>query len=265
MFVPNGRADRTVVVVDSKRTETAELADIFIEVSSEKQFEMIWTLRGLLKGIQLTPGLIAGTDIATGSDFVDRMKACRCGVFFFGLGLARNPTGHRDVEALLRLTRDLNAHTRFHARRMRIHGDVTGADTVLCWQTGYPFGVNLSRGFPRYNPGEFTANDMLERGEVDACLLVGGESLPEMTAKARKHLNRIPTILLEYPTVTTHFQPTIQFTTSVYGIHLPGTAYRMDEIPIPLRPVLPSRYPSDADVLHGIIGNLSSDQDDNRQ
>jgi formylmethanofuran dehydrogenase subunit B len=148
--------------------------------------------------------------------------------------------------------RELNAHTRFHARRMRIYGDVTGADTVLCWQTGYPFSVNLSRGYPRYNPGEYSANDLMERGEVDACLLVVGESLPEMSAKARAHLNQILTILLEYPTVEPLFQPSIRFTTSVYGVHLPGTAYRMDEVPIPLRQVLPSKYPSDTDVLRAI-------------
>ncbi len=252
MFVPNGRKDRTIIVVDSELTESAKTADIFIQVERNHDFEMLWTLRGLLHGIQPAANSNTGVALETLIDLTKRMKACRCGVFFFGLGLARKRLGHQNVEALLRLTRELNAHTRFHARRMRIHGDVTGADTVLCWQTGYPFSVNLSRGYPRYNPGEYSANDLLERGEVDACLLVGGESLPEMSAKARDHLNQIPTILLEYPTVEPLFQPSIRFTTSVYGVHLPGTAYRMDEVPIPLRQVLPSKYPSDTDVLRAI-------------
>ena len=107
-------------------------------------------------------------------------------------------------------------------------------------------------GYPRYNPGEYSVNELLERGEADACLLVGGESVPQMTAKARDHLNRIPTILLSYPTVEPQFPQSIKITTSVYGIHLPGTAYRMDEVPIPLRQILPSKYPSDADVLLAI-------------
>jgi formylmethanofuran dehydrogenase subunit B len=251
-FVPGGRADRTVVLVDSQRTESTEHADIFLQVPSDRQFETIWTMRGLLRGMQPQMGVDLGVELAAVVDLVQRMQACRCGVFFFGLGLARKPTGHREVEALLSLTRDLNAHTRFYARRMRMHGDVTGADSVLCWQTGYPFGVNLSRGYPRYNPGEYTANEMLERGEVDACLLVGGESLPEMTDRARSRLSQIPTVLLDYPTVERHFAPIVQLTTAVYGVHLPGTAYRMDEIPIPLRKVLSSDYPSDADVIEAI-------------
>ncbi|HSG69762.1 MAG TPA: formylmethanofuran dehydrogenase subunit B, partial [Planctomycetaceae bacterium] len=157
-----------------------------------------------------------------------------------------------NVEALLRMVADLNDHTRFHARRMRIPGDVTGADTVLCWQTGYPFSVNLSRGYPRYNPGEFSANELLERREVDACLLVGSEGIEKMSSRAVEHLRTIPTIVLDHPTVQTPIAASVRFTTAVYGIHLPGTAYRMDEVPIPLRQVLTTAYPSDADVLSQI-------------
>ena len=87
------------------------------------------------------------------------MKSCQQGVVFFGLGLSMRGLGHRSVEALLLLVRELNDFTRFYARRMRVQGDVTGADTVLAWQTGYPFSVNLGRGYPRFNPGEFSARD----------------------------------------------------------------------------------------------------------
>ena len=140
-------------------------------------------------------------------------------------------------------------YTRFCARRMRIPGDVTGADMVLAWQTGYPFSVNLARGYPRYNPGEFSAQEMLEREEVDACLLVGSEGVARFSEQASAYLRRIPTIALDYPTVESLIVPTIRFTTAVYGIHQPGTAYRMDGIPIPLRAFLPTDYPSDCEVL----------------
>jgi formylmethanofuran dehydrogenase subunit B len=42
----------------------------------------------------------------------------------------------------------------------------------------------------------------------------------------------------------------------VYGIHRPGTAYRMDEIPIPLKGFLPSPYPSDDEILQQILEQL---------
>jgi formylmethanofuran dehydrogenase subunit B len=171
---------------------------------------------------------------------------------FFGLGLSMNVLGHRSVEALLSLVSELNDYTRFYARRMRVQGDVTGADSVLAWQTGYPFSVNLARGYPRYNPGEFSAQDMLERAEADACLLVGSEGVDRFSPAAKAQLGRIPTIALDYPTVDSIIPPTVRFTTAVYGVHLPGTAYRMDEIPIPLRACLSTHYPSDCDVLRMI-------------
>jgi formylmethanofuran dehydrogenase subunit B len=147
---------------------------------------------------------------------------------------------------------DLNRHTRFYARRMRIPGDVAGADSVLCWTTGFPFSVSLARGYPRYNPGEYSASEVLERNEADACLLVGSEGVAALSESARARLVRIPTIVLDYPNETCPFTPAVSFTTAVYGVHLPGTAYRMDETPIPLRPVLPTDFPSDADVLLAI-------------
>jgi len=88
-------------------------------------------------------------------------------------------------------------------------------------------------------------------------VLVGSETIEQFSASARAHLARIPTIVLDYPEVETPFQPTVRFTTAVYGVHRPGTAYRMDEIPIPLRAFLSSSYASDAKVLNEITRRLS--------
>jgi len=130
---------------------------------------------------------------------------------------------------------------------------VAGADSVLAWQTGYPFGVNLSRGYPRYNPGEFTGPEMLARGEVDVCLIVGGETASDFPAAALDRLRQIPVILLDAPGVEPIVPAAVAFTTAVYGVHRPGTAYRMDEVPIPLRVILPTDYPSDGEVLGELL------------
>jgi formylmethanofuran dehydrogenase subunit B len=259
MFVPRGRSDRTVILVDEKENSTRALADHFVRIEPDRHFEAIWTLRCLLRGIEPEPNTELGADIEALRDLCERAKSCRCGVFFFGLELAQSRLGHLSVDGLLRLVAELNAHTRFHARRMRMQGDVTGADTVLCWQTGFPFAVNLSRGYPRYGPDEFSAQQMLERGEVDACLFVGTEGVVQISSKARAHLARIPTIALDYPTIKSSIEPTIRFTTSVYGIHRAGTVYRMDEVPIPLRALLPPKYASDAEILDRIADRLRAD------
>ena len=133
--------------------------------------------------------------------------------------------------------------------RMRVQGNVVGADSVLLWQTGYPFAVNMARGYPRYGPGEFSAHGLLERGEAEACLLVGSETLSCLSPKALAHLRQIPTGVLDSPEVESGVLANVLFRTAIPGIHAAGTAYRMDGVPVPLRAVLPTDYPRDQDVL----------------
>lgn len=248
-----GREDRTLVVVDISPTATSALADVFIQPQPGSDFEILWALRAMVRGLDLEWGdAIGGVTISQLHDLAARMKSCRVGVAFFGLGLTRHPQGHRTVEALLRLVTDLNDHTRFHAKRMRIPGDVAGADSVICWQTGYPFAVNLQRGYPRHNPGEYSANELLERHEVDACVLVGSEGTSLLSPLAQSWLQSIPTIMIDYPSAVLPFQPHVQLTSAIYGIHRAGTAYRMDEVPLPLRAILPTQYPDDAELLTAI-------------
>ncbi len=248
-FLPGGRHDRTVVAIDVHPTETSAAADLYIQVEPGRDFEALWTLRMLLQGQSPPPTAATGIPVDVLSDLVDRMRRCKYGVVFFGFGLSRGRHGHSTVEALLKLVRELNQHARFSVRRMRGSGDVTGADMVLAWQTGYPFSVNLARGYPRYNPGEYSAQTLLERREVDACLLVGGHGIQRFSAAARSFLDIIPTIVLDSPVADVPIQPTIRFTTAIYGIHAAGTAYRMDEVPLPLKAFMPSECPTDAEVL----------------
>ena len=244
------------MVIDIQPTETSAVADLFIQVEPERDFEALWTLRMLLQGQSPLPGATTGIPLDVLADLLDRMRRCKYGVVFFGFGLSRGRHGHCTVEALLKLVRELNQHTRWSVRRMRGSGDVTGADMVLAWQTGYPFSVNLARGYPRYNPGEYSALALLERREVDACLFVGSHGIQRFSDAARSFLREIPTIVLDSPTADVPIQPTVRFTTAIYGIHAAGTAYRMDEVPLPLAAFLPSDLPTDAQVLTEIQNRI---------
>ena len=73
------------------------------------------------------------------------MKQAKYGVILFGMGLTMTRGKHLNSYALLALARDMNAHTRFVCKPMRGHGNVTGADNVVTWRTGYPFAVNMAR------------------------------------------------------------------------------------------------------------------------
>ncbi|HEV3203096.1 MAG TPA: formylmethanofuran dehydrogenase subunit B [Gemmataceae bacterium] len=254
LFIPNGRKDRTVVIVDVRRSKSAPAADIFLQIKPRKDFEALWLLRALVKGVKLDPCVAEETGIGLEEwqDLAERMKKCKFGMFFFGMGLSMTRGKHLNVEAALALARDLNDYTKFHIKPMRGHGNVTGADNVVTWQTGYPFGVSLHRGYPRFNPGEFTTADTLARGEADAALIVASDPLSNFSQPAREHLARIPYIALDPKETPTVRGATVAFTTATYGINTGGTVYRMDDVPIPLRPAFESPYPSDQKVLERI-------------
>jgi formylmethanofuran dehydrogenase subunit B len=258
MYIPNGRKDRYVVLVDVRRTPSARAADLFLQVKPGKDFELLWALRGLVKGVAIDPAIEAETGIAlaTLEALVERMKRARFGVFLFGMGLSMTRGKHYNAAAILALARDLNQFTRFLAKPMRGHGNVTGADNVVSWSTGYPFGINLGRGYPRFNPGEFTTVDLLARGEADAALIISADPAANFPQVAIEHLKRIPVVVLDPTLSATARIARVAITTATYGINVAGTVYRMDDVPIRLRPALPSRYPSDEEVLRAIARRI---------
>lgn len=267
MFVPNGRKDRTCVIVDVRKTKSVKAADLFIQVKPRKDFEALWTLRALAQGIELDAERVeeeTGQPLSVWQDLMDRMKAARFGVIFFGMGLTMTRGKHANSEAILALTRDMNRYTRFVCKPNRGHGNVTGADNVVAWRTGFPFGVNLARGYPRFNPGEYTAADVLARGEADAAMIVASDPLANFSQPARDHLKTIPYIALDPKETPTTRGAVVAFTVATYGINVPGTVYRMDDVPIPLRTAFESPHPSDFEILSGIEKRVKQIIDTNR-
>jgi formylmethanofuran dehydrogenase subunit B len=253
-FVPNGRKGRTMVLVDIRETPSAKAADIFLQIRPGKDFEVLSILRAFIKGNRVDEEIAAETGLTLEQlqDLANRMKAARFGVIFFGMGLSMTRGKHMNSAGVLMLAAELNAFTKFVAMPMRGHGNVTGSDMVMRWSTGYPFGVNLCRGYPRFNPGEFSTVDLLVRGDVDAALVLGADPGATMPQPGIDHLARIPTIVLDPKVTHTSRLARVHITTAVTGVSAPGTVYRMDEIPLPLRPALKSPYPTDEDVIRRI-------------
>ena len=252
--LPNGRKDRYSVLIDVRKTKSAKACDRFIGLKPRSDFELAWALRALARGVDVDPNIeqTTGVSLETLQELMERMKAARLGVIMFGMGLTMTRGKHMNTEAVLALARDMNKHTRFTAKAMRGHGNVSGADNVVTWSTGYPFGVNLNRGFPRFNPGEWTSSDVLARGEADAALIVAADPMSNFSQPARDHLATIPSVVLDPKLSDTARHATVAFTTATYGINVPGTVYRMDDVPLSLRPAFESPYRSDYEILKAI-------------
>jgi formylmethanofuran dehydrogenase subunit B len=252
-LVPNGRRDRTMVVFDVRPTATSKVADQFFQVLPDSDFEVLTALRALAQGKEIESDSVGGIPLERLRDLTERMKACRFGVFFMGMGLTMSRARDINVRELFALTAQLNEFARFIVMPMRGHGNVAGADQVLTWQSGYPFAVSYARGYPQYGPGEFSAVDVLVHEEADAALILASDPVAHFPHAAAMQLKRIPTIVIDPMVNLTAETAQVFFPTCCYGVDAEGVSYRMDNVPIRLRGALPTVRPTDESVLDAII------------
>lgn len=249
---------RTVWVVDIRKSVSANIADRFIQIEPGSDLEVISTMRALLRGHSLDMAKVGGLSVSEIEVLVDQMKNAEYGAFFFGLGLVQSRGKHRNVDAAIRLIQDLNAYTRWTMLPMRGHYNVTGANKTSTWQTGYPFGVDYSRGYPRFQPGEYTAIDLVRRGEVDAILNVAADPAAHFPGTLLKKLSKIPIINLDPKKNMTSLIASVNIPTALSGIEADGAAARMDGLPLYLKKCVepPVGVLPDRDILKMILRGL---------
>jgi hypothetical protein len=59
-FIPRGRTGRFVIVADVRRTASTEAADLCLPIEPDRDFEALWTLRGLVRGLPVEPTAVTG-------------------------------------------------------------------------------------------------------------------------------------------------------------------------------------------------------------
>jgi formylmethanofuran dehydrogenase subunit B len=246
---------RKLIVVDVRKTHSAEFADYFLQVQPNKDFELLQALRLLVKDEELEVDEVAGVPVDLLEDVVDAMVGCRFGVMFFGVGLTMSSGKLQNIDAAIALTRDLNYRTKFVIMPMRGHFNVAGANIVSTWQTGYPFAVDFSQGFPWYNPGETSAVDILSRDEADASLIVASDPVSNFPREAVQNLVKKPLIAIDPVISPTTLMADVVLPSAFTGLETEGTAYRMDRVPLPLKKVVasPPSSLSDEEILQKIL------------
>ncbi|MFX1468790.1 MAG: formylmethanofuran dehydrogenase subunit B [Promethearchaeota archaeon] len=254
-FRKDGRNDRFIVVVDPRNTNTAQIADLFIQINPSEDYELLNAIRAMLRGVELDAKEISGVPIEKIKELVEILKSCNFGVIFFGMGLTQSLAHHRNIDAAISLVRELNDHTKFLLTPMRGHYNVAGANQVFSWQTGYPYSIDFSKGYPRYNPGEFSSVDILIKDEVDASLIVASDPASNFPAAAVKNMFKHPIISVEPHHTPTSVNADIILPPAIAGIECEGTAYRMDSVPLRLRKVknAPGECLTDEEILERLI------------
>jgi formylmethanofuran dehydrogenase subunit B len=257
-YIKDPKADRQIWLVDVRETTTARMVDRFLKISSASDLEVIETLRALIRGTKLDVTEVGGINIKELEEIAATMMTTRYGVLFFGLGLTQSWGRHRNIDAAIRLIQDLNAYTKWGLMPMRGHYNVSGANKTSTWVTGYPYAIDFARGYPRFSPGEYTAVDMLARGEADALLNIAADPVAHFPRAAVAHLARIPVINIDPKFNMTSRLAEVNIPAAIAGIECDGAATRMDGLPLYLKKVIdpPEGVIPDRDILRMVIKSL---------
>lgn len=249
------KGGRKLIVIDVRKSMSAEMADYFIQVEPNKDYELMQAIRVLVQDGELDVDTVAGVPVEYLKEVANALVSCEFGVVFFGMGLTQTAGKFRNIEVAISLIRDLNLRTKFTIMPMRGHFNVTGANIVSAWQSGYPFGVDFALGYPRYNPGETTCMEALLREENDASLVIAADPGANFPKKAVQNMVKHPLIVIDPHMNATAMLGDVVFPAAFVGIEVEGTAYRMDHVPLPLKKVVepPKGIYSDEEILTKIL------------
>ncbi len=228
---PEGRNSRTLMAVDVGEALGPADVDGRVALAPADEVDGLGVMRAAVQGRAV------GEEERFRSvlELARRMTAARYVAIVADSEPGLVPADPARAEALVTLAQVLNGPTRCALSTLRGGGNRSGADAVLTWQTGFPFAVDFARGSPSYEP-QAGAAALLDGAEVDVALVVGTPAtLPEPVAAA---LVRVRSVAIGPRASAATFQPAVAVDTGVAGVHEGGTAFRMDDVPLPLRPSL---------------------------
>jgi formylmethanofuran dehydrogenase subunit B len=243
----SGPHDHRVIAVDVGAQRGPADAELRVVIAKDGELDALGAMRAAVQGRPVgREGVRAAVDLA------ERLTQGRYVVLVADAEPEAGPGDPDRAEALITLAQALNGPTRCALSTLRGGGNRSGADAVLTWQTGFPFAVDFAGGVPAYRPHAGAA-ELLARGEVDAALVVGAHgTLPDGVSRG---LARVSAVAIGPRASAAPFQPAIAVDTGVAGIHEGGTAFRMDDVPLPLRPALEGPRAA-ADVVRALRERL---------
>jgi formylmethanofuran dehydrogenase subunit B len=237
---------------------SAEAADYFMQIKPNSDYDVIEALRCMVQDQEIDVEEVGGVPVDYLREVADAMMKCEFGVIYFGLGMTQSLGRFRNIEIAIALARDLNRKTKFIISPMRGHFNVTGANQVFAWQTGYPYAIDFSQGYPQFNPGENTAVDLLRREDNDATLVISADPGAHFPSIVMKNMMKHPLITINPDMNAISRLGDVVFPTQWCGIEHQGTAYRMDSVPISLKKVVeaPPGVPTDEELLIKILAEV---------
>lgn len=129
-----------MVVIDVRKTDTAKIADKYVEIEQGSDLLLVTALRSIVNGHEdVVPETVAGVPKAEVLELAETLKNAKFTCIFFGMGVTQSRSKYKNGDAVSSLISDLNQHTKAVMIGMRGHYNVTGFGQVATWETGFPW------------------------------------------------------------------------------------------------------------------------------
>ena len=238
-FTERGVEDRRLAAVDIFRTEMAKVCHPFVRVDPGKEVALIEGVTAALTG---RPG--AGTPVRGARKLADFFRRADRGVIFFGRGVSYG--GPQVFDRLATLAAAVGGPAR--CSLFPLSGDFNSAGLyhLLLRELGSP-------GAPDFGgtAGPSTHLTPVDFRQVDAILVAGADLwwfLPEDELQDLRR-RQVPLVVLSPFANRTASQAQVVLPVALAGVETSEMAYRMDGLPLVLRPLVPSALPPDHQVL----------------
>jgi len=254
--------NKTVVVIDSRKTQTAQLADHFIQVNENDAIAFLSNARRVLanKGSDAAPEATVGVRDAA-LKLVDLATKCAYGCFVYGYcstQTADDPItlGHQ------KLVRQLNDCTRMVSIGLRSDGNAKSGENVMAAFSGYPDAVSQTNGIPEYCGDIWSASRLLEQGQCDSLLLFAGQNLEtelaSLSTAARANFATLPKAVIfgGAKPDSDLLKNALMLQAATPGASGGGDFCRFDDVLLPLAALRDSKMPTDEEILGRVFDGL---------
>ncbi|MBN2488439.1 MAG: formylmethanofuran dehydrogenase subunit B [Methanosarcinaceae archaeon] len=262
-WTKRGRFERTVITVDPRKTPTTAASDLHVQLNPNTDYELLSALLTLVNG--RTPHhsveKITGVSISTMKQMVDMMKDCNFGAIYVGLGVSSSFGKHRNIEIAMNLVKELNNYSKMTIGALRGHCNVAGFNQIASYLYGYPFGLDFMKGYPRYNPGEYTTVDVLRERDVDAAFVMCADLVNHTPADCASYLAEIPMVCLDIAPCPTTVASDVVLPGVIDAMECDGTFYRLDDVPVHFEPFTSSPFEytqSNEDTLKQLFNKIKT-------
>ena len=248
---------KKVIVVDSVRSKTAQVADEFIQLPVEAAGDFLANARQLLK----RSGNDGAAVDSSAAGVAATLKDAAYGCFIYGHP-AHHTTDDPHTLSHQKLVRELNDFTRCVSLGLRDDANGVGAENVLAAFSGYPTAVSQMAGYPQFQGNVFAASTLIESGSCDFLLLFAGPELARdlktLSDKARAHFDSMPKFIV-HTVAAAEIKSATMLQVGVCGFDDGGEYCRLDDVSLPLVPLLESSLPNTQAVLEELLGRVELD------